>query len=62
MKRDRNKGFYSQKCKLEASIALCFEWAGDLVPWDVLHHFTTLLRALNGVSSEHSCSDCIFRT
>ena len=28
MKRDRNKGFYSEKCDLEASIALCFAWAG----------------------------------
>ena len=28
MKRDRNKGFYSEKFKLEASISLCFESAG----------------------------------
>ena len=28
MKRDHNKGFRSEKCYLEASIALCFEWAG----------------------------------
>ena len=28
MKRDRNKGFYSEKCQLEASIAMCFEWVG----------------------------------
>ena len=27
MKRDHNKGFYSHKCYLEASIALCFECA-----------------------------------
>ena len=39
MKRDRNKGFYSEKCELEASIALCFEWAGYLVPRDVLPPF-----------------------
>ena len=25
MQRDRNKGFYSEKCYLEASIACCFE-------------------------------------
>ena len=27
-----NKGFYSEKCQLETSIALCFEWASYLVP------------------------------
>ena len=36
MKRDRNKGFYSEKCQLEAFIALCFERVGCLVPRDVL--------------------------
>ena len=36
MKRDRNKGFYSEKCQVEVSIALCFEWAGCLVPRDAL--------------------------
>ena len=36
MKRDRNKGFYSEKCLVEVSIALCFEWAGCLVPRDAL--------------------------
>ena len=36
MERDRNKGFYSKKRQLEASIALYFEWAGCLVPRDVL--------------------------
>ena len=36
MKRGRNKGFYSQKCEVEVSIALCFEWAGCLVPRDAL--------------------------
>ena len=36
MKRDRNKGFYSEKCYVEVSIALCFEWAGCLVPRDAL--------------------------
>ena len=25
------KGFYSQKCQLQASVALCVEWAGYLV-------------------------------
>ena len=35
MKRDRNKGFYTEKCKLEASILLYFEWAVCLVPRDV---------------------------
>ena len=33
------KGFSSQKCLLEASIALCIEWAGYLVPQDVLPSF-----------------------
>ena len=28
MKRVHNKGFYSEQCELEASIALCFEWTG----------------------------------
>ena len=35
MKRDHNKGLYSEKCQLEVSIAFCFEWAGYLVPGDV---------------------------
>jgi len=46
MKRDCtrhcNKGFYSEKCQLEASIALCFERAGYLVCRDVVQRFTTL--------------------
>ena len=32
MERDRNKGFYTEKCSLQASIALYFEWAWCLVP------------------------------
>ena len=36
MKRDRNKGFYSEKCSVEVSSALCFAWAGYLVHRDVL--------------------------
>ena len=39
MKRDRRKGFYSEKCEAEASIVLCFEWDGCLVPRDVLPLF-----------------------
>ena len=43
MKRDRSKSLYSQKCYLEASIALCFEWAGYLVPWDALLPFHNIV-------------------
>ena len=35
MKWDRSKGFYTEKCELEASITLYFEWAVCLVPRDV---------------------------
>ena len=35
MKRDRNKGFYTEKYELEASITLYFEWAVCLLPRDV---------------------------
>ena len=35
IKRDHNKGFYTEKCELEASITLYFEWAVCLVPRDV---------------------------
>ena len=51
MKQDHSKGFYSEKCYLEASLALCFEWAGYIVPRDVLP---------NVLSNEHSCSDRVF--
>ena len=60
MKQDHNKGFYSEKCQLAAYIALCFEWAGYLVPRNVLQRFTALLRAQNSVSNEDSCLDRIF--
>ena len=43
MKRDRNKGFCSEKYQLEASIALCFEWAGCLVVRDVLPAFRNIV-------------------
>ena len=43
MKRDRNKGVYHKKCELEASIALCFEWAGYLVSRDVLLQFHNIV-------------------
>ena len=43
MKRDRDKGFYFEKCKLEASIALCFEWVGYLMPKDVLLPFHNIV-------------------
>ena len=46
------RGFYSQKCQLEASIALCVEWAGYLVPRHVLPLFH-LLCAPNGVSNKN---------
>ena len=39
MKQDRSKGFYSEKCEVEVSIMLCFEWDGCLVPRDVLPPF-----------------------
>ena len=44
---------------LEASIALCFEWAGCLVPSDVFPLFRNIV-ALNGVSNKHSRPDRIF--
>ena len=43
MECDRNKGFYSEKRKLEASIALYFEWAGCIVPRDVLPPFRNIV-------------------
>ena len=43
MKRVRNKGFYSEECQLQASIALCFEWAGYFVPRDVLPPFHNIV-------------------
>ena len=43
MERDHNKGFYFEKPQLEASIALCFEWAGYLVPRDVLPPFHNIV-------------------
>ena len=43
MKRDRNKGFYAEKCELEASITLYFEWAVCLVPRDVLPSFHNIV-------------------
>ena len=46
-------------CILEASSALCFEWAGCLVPRDVLLLFRNIV-APNGMSNEYSRSDRIF--
>ena len=43
MKWDRSKGFYPEKCSVEA-IALFFEWRGYLVPQVVLQCFTILSR------------------
>ena len=43
MKRDRNKGLYSEKCELEASIALYFEWVGYLVRRDVIPPFHSIV-------------------
>ena len=43
IKRDHNKGFYSEKCQLEASTAFCFEWADYLVPRDVLPPFHNMV-------------------
>ena len=43
MKRDRNEGFYSERCQLEASISLCFEWAGYLVPRDAVPPFHNIV-------------------
>ena len=54
------KGFYSEKCSVEASIALCFEWAGYLVPRDVLLLFHNIVSAPNSMSNKTSCSDRIF--
>ena len=47
-----SKGFYSEKCYLEASTALCFEWAGYLVPETqpvVAPNATTLLDSTDNV-------------
>ena len=43
MKRDRSKGFYSEKCPAEVSIVLCFEWDGCLVPRDVFRPFHSIV-------------------
>ena len=58
MKQDRNRASTLKSANWKASIALCFEWAGYVVPWDVVQHFTILLLAPNGVSNEHCCSKC----
>ena len=57
LKRDHNKAFYSEKCYLEASIALYFEWLGNLCLGMCYRRFTILSRAPNAVSNDHSCSD-----
>ena len=44
---------------LEASIALCFEWAGYLVPRDVLSPFHNIVVRTKRCN-EPSCSDRIF--
>ena len=59
MKQDCNKGFYSEKISLEASIASCFEWTGCLLPRDGLPPFHNSVTR-NDVSNKHSRSDPMF--
>ena len=61
MKRDRNKGFYSEKVLIGGlHCIVLLNRLGNLCLGMCCYRFTILSRALNGVSNEHSCSDCIF--